>query len=127
MCGIMKKIIKFGGNIYKMTGQKSIVLVPFPYSDQTGSKVRPALIISNQKFNSNDDAIICALTSSIKNRPYSLLISEKDTIHKRLRDECQVRVDALTRINKNLIIKEIDILNDMTFNKVLKMLDSIFN
>ena len=110
-----------------MAKQKSIVLVPFPYSGQTGSKVRPALVISNQKFNGNDDAIICALTSSIKDRPYSLLISEKDTIHKRLRDESQIRVDALTRINKSLIIKEIDILNDVTFNKALKLLYSIFD
>ena len=30
-----------------MFEQKDIVLVPFPYSDLTGAKLRPALIISN--------------------------------------------------------------------------------
>jgi len=34
-----------------MYDQGDIVLLPFPYSDLTGSKQRPALIISNEKFN----------------------------------------------------------------------------
>ena len=67
--------------------QKSIVLVPFPYSDQTGNKVRPALILSNLKFNKNEDVIICAITSSIKDRPYSILIDSNDTINKNLNDK----------------------------------------
>jgi len=107
--------------------QKSIVLVPFPYSDQTGNKVRPALIISNLKFNKNDDVILCAITSSIKDRPYSIIIDSNDTINKKLYDKSQIRIDTITRIKKDLIIKEIDILNEKTFKKVLEVLNSIFN
>ena len=110
-----------------MADQKSIILVPFPYSDLTGRKVRPALIISNPKFNKDEDVIICALTSSIKERPYSILITEKDTVYKKLRDTSQIRVDTVTRIKKDLIIKEIDVLNDDVFEKVLQNLNFIFN
>ena len=110
----------------EMTNQRSIILVPFPYSDQTGKKVRPALILSNTSFNKNDDVIICALTSSIKERPYSLLINSKDTINKKLQDTSQIRIDTITRIKKNLIIKEIDVLNENIFKKVLEILNSIF-
>jgi len=70
-----------------MVNQKSIVLVPFPYSDLSGRKVRPALIVSNPRFNEHEDVIVCALTSSIKKRPYSLIIDSKNTMHKNLRDE----------------------------------------
>ena len=107
--------------------QKSIILVPFPYSDQIGNKVRPALILSNLKFNKNEDVIICAITSRIKDRPYSILIDHEDTISKNLHDKSQIRIDAITRIKKDLIIKEIDILNEKTFKKVLEILNSIFN
>jgi len=43
-----------GGTVYK---QKDIVIIPFPYSDLTGSKQRPALIISNNKINKTQDRI----------------------------------------------------------------------
>ena len=109
-----------------MINQKSIILVPFPYSDLTGKKVRPALVISNSNFNKDEDIIICALTSSIKKRPYSIIITSKETIHKELKDTSQIRVDTLTRIKKDLIIKEIDILDDNTFKKVLEILNSLF-
>lgn len=109
-----------------MIGQKSIVLVPFPYSGQSGKKVRPALIISNAEFNKSEDVIICALTSSIKKRPYSVIITSKETVHKKLLDTSQIRTDAITRISKDLIIKEIDVLNENTFEKVLQILNSIF-
>jgi len=115
-----------GGNISSMPNQKSIILVPFPFSDQTGNKIRPALILSNQQFNKQEDVIICALTSAIKERPYSLIITEKDTLNKQLKDKSQIRTDTITRIKKSLIIKEIDILADASFEKVLQILNSMF-
>ncbi|MEK6854181.1 MAG: type II toxin-antitoxin system PemK/MazF family toxin [Nanoarchaeota archaeon] len=46
-----------------MYDQKDIVLIPFPYSDLTGSKQRPALIISNSLINKTEDRICCLITS----------------------------------------------------------------
>ena len=37
------KLMK-GGIMYE---QRDIILIPFPYSDLTGAKLRPALILSN--------------------------------------------------------------------------------
>jgi mRNA interferase MazF len=43
-----------------------IVLVPFPFSDQTTVKKRPAVIISSNEYNDNSsDVIIIAVTSQI--------------------------------------------------------------
>ena len=42
-----------------------IVLVDFPYSDQTGSKVRPALVVQADLWNQpQDDTILAMITSS---------------------------------------------------------------
>lgn len=46
-----------------MYEQRDIVLIPFPYSDLTGSKQRPALIISNSLINKTEDRICCLITS----------------------------------------------------------------
>ncbi len=43
-----------------------IVLVPFPFSDQTAVKKRPAVIISSSQYNTtSQDIIIMAVTSRI--------------------------------------------------------------
>lgn len=45
--------------------QRDIVLLPFPFTDLTGTKRRPALILSGKNYNSkNKDRICCALTSN---------------------------------------------------------------
>jgi mRNA interferase MazF len=47
--------------------QKEIILVDFVFSESSGSKKRPALIISNNKYhNSRDEIIIMAITSNIE-------------------------------------------------------------
>lgn len=38
-------------------------LVDFPFTDGTGSKVRPALVISKEEFNRGDDVVILPISS----------------------------------------------------------------
>ena len=49
-----------------------IVLVPFPFTDQTASKNRPAVVVSSEAYNKQRlDLIVIAVTSQI--RPSSAL------------------------------------------------------
>ena len=44
-----------------------IVLVPFPFTDQSGTKRRPAVIVSSQRYQAErPDVIIMAITSQIR-------------------------------------------------------------
>ena len=46
-----------------------IVLMDFPYSDQTGSKVRPALVVQSDVWNQKlDDTILALITGSKRRR-----------------------------------------------------------
>lgn len=45
-----------------------VVLVDFPYSDQTGSKLRPALVVQADALNQKLDDTILALITSSKRR-----------------------------------------------------------
>ena len=46
-----------------------IVLVPFPFTDLTTSKKRPALVVSPDNYNSGPDVVIAFITSQLKTPP----------------------------------------------------------
>ena len=55
--------------------QRDIILIPFPYSDLTQNKKRPAIILSNGGYNhNNEDIICCAITSNQRNYKGSIEI-----------------------------------------------------
>jgi mRNA interferase MazF len=54
-----------------------VVVIPFPFSDLTRAKRRPALVIAELK---GDDLILCQIPSqSVKDR-YAVSISEDDFV-----------------------------------------------
>ena len=53
-----------GWSVEMRFNQRDIVLIPFPYSDLSGTKQRPALIISNEVVNKDEDRICCLITSN---------------------------------------------------------------
>ena len=96
---------KYGADTW-MTNQRDILLVPFPFSDQSGKKVRPVLVLSNNSYNRfGDDTIVCAITSNLKANKYSLIIDERNLENGKLYEKSCIKVDAVLKINKNLVIK----------------------
>ena len=44
-----------------------VVLVPFPFTDQAGTKKRPAVVVSSHSYNaSRRDIVIMAITSQVR-------------------------------------------------------------
>ncbi|MDT4895866.1 MAG: mRNA interferase MazF [Acidobacteriota bacterium] len=47
-----------------------VVLVPFPFTDQTGKKKRPAVVVSSAIYNAaRFDLILMAITSQVRTAP----------------------------------------------------------
>ena len=105
---------------------KEIVLLPFPFSDQSGAKKRPALIISNDKFNSSSqELIVCAITSNIDSSdPYSVLIRKEDWKSGLYSESC-VKSSLILAIHKGLILKKIGRLGTGRFNEVMEQVHGI--
>ena len=64
-----------------MIKQRDLLLVPFPFSDQSGRKVRPVVVVSNDDFNDySEDVLIVGVTSNVSKGKYivSLLDNELD-------------------------------------------------
>ena len=99
--------------------QKEIVLLPYPFSNLEGKKVRPAIIVSNNSFNAkSSDCIMVPLTTVIKKEPYSFTIDNPDLHSGMLIAESRVRADKIFCVEKKLIIKKIGEINNKTFEKV---------
>lgn len=48
----------------------AVILVPFPFSDQSGTKQRPAVVISSDAYNARRrDLVIMAITSQLRSTP----------------------------------------------------------
>jgi mRNA interferase MazF len=48
----------------------NIVLVPFPFTDQSASKKRPAVVVSNRAYNAvRLDVVVMAVTSQLRASP----------------------------------------------------------
>ena len=110
-----------------MIEQRELLLVPFPFSDQSGRKVRPVLVLSNEGYNkSGEDLIVCAITSNLKTGKFTVIIDGKDLESGKLYQKSSIKVDGLLKISKNLIIKNIGVIGKNTFQKVRNILDDIF-
>jgi mRNA interferase MazF len=106
-----------------MVLQRDIVLLSFLFSDLKSSKVRPALVLSNNKYNSKfDDFIAVPLTTNLKSRGYSVLLSNKDLESGKLIVESSIKVDRIFSVNKDLDPYDIGKINTDVHNKIKKII-----
>ena len=91
--------------------QRELVLVPFPFSDLSTQKKRPALIVSNNEFNRhNQDVICCMITSNPQVQEQCIKIIQKDLESGKLFYDSQIKPSRLFTINKNIIDKHLGFL-----------------
>ncbi|MFH1589713.1 MAG: type II toxin-antitoxin system PemK/MazF family toxin [archaeon] len=107
--------------------QKEILLVPFPFSDFSGEKVRPVLVVSKDQFNeSSEDVIVCGITNNTIKKTYTIQISNEHLEEGHLFNPCCVKAENILKINKRLLIKKIGTIKNKTFFSVLEKIDSLF-
>lgn len=94
--------------------QGEIVLVPFPYSDLSGSKRRPVLIVSNDSYNASfPDVVVAVITSKInKSDSYSLTLESMDLEIGQLPESSLIRIHKLFTVEQSRIVKRFSKLGD---------------
>ena len=107
--------------------QKDIVLLPYPFTDLEGNKVRPALVVSHDYFNNlSADIIAIPLTSVLKDVPYSVFITQNDMASGKLLVPSRIRADKIFTVEKKIVSFKIGALKDASFKKVKKELNALF-
>jgi mRNA-degrading endonuclease toxin of MazEF toxin-antitoxin module len=85
------------------------------------SKFRPAVVVSNNNYNTNQaDVIICAITSRLDKKEYGIVIDEKNLKDGHLPIKSMIRADKLMQIERGIIAKPFAKLDDRTFDLLVK-------
>lgn len=106
-----------------MPEQRTICLIPIPFSDFSSVKKRPVLIISNDVYCSeNEDILVMALTSNLSDKKYSLMVMKDDMESGELLHDSLIRADKIYSIKKSFIIKSFGKLNQKKFDESINLL-----
>lgn len=100
-----------------------IVLVDFPYSDFTGFKSRPALIIGNAEFG---DVILCQITSKKYSSKTAIILGPEDFTSGGLVLASYIRPDKLFTIEPSLIHAFLGKVKPSKTKQVQKFLQNLF-
>jgi mRNA interferase MazF len=103
-----------------------IVLVPFPFTDLTSIKKRPALIISPDDHNKSDDVVLMMITSNLKSSKnlydYKLLEWDKSGLPKPSMTKMRV-----STIKQTIILKKIGTLQSKDIKNIQKLVLKFFS
>jgi len=99
-----------------------IVVIPFPFSDLSGTKRRPALVITDLPY---DDIILCQITSISKLDNLTIPLKNDDFISGSLSVESFIRPNKIFTADKNLILYKIGHISDEKITEVINKLVSI--
>lgn len=77
-----------------------VVIIPFPYSDLSQSKSRPALVLAGV---GRGDFLLCQITSKQYDDSNALSLNESDFLSGSLRQDSFIRIGKLFTANESLI------------------------
>lgn len=102
-----------------------VVVIPVPFTDNIGFRIRPAVVISNDAVHSTGDAIIVQITSKQKNDGLSLEIFPGD-LSLSLPVKSYIRFHKIFVLEKTLIKNVVSKLSPEAYNKLIeKIMDTI--
>lgn len=99
-----------------------VVILPFPYSDLSTSKKRPAMVLADLK---GDDIILCQITSQFVKDDYAVPFENSDFVKGALNKPGNLRPNRLFTAEKNIVIRKIGTVRLKVFEKVVDKLFEI--
>ncbi|MEM3374177.1 MAG: type II toxin-antitoxin system PemK/MazF family toxin [Candidatus Woesearchaeota archaeon] len=100
-----------------------VVVLPFPFSDLSNSKKRPALVVAKLK---SDDIILCQITSQNRIDDYSIILANDDFKQGSLNLTSLIRANKIFTTDKSLILYKIGTLKENKIKEVEAALIKIF-
>jgi mRNA interferase MazF len=102
-----------------------VVVIPFPFSDLSNSKKRPALVIANL---TGDDIILAQITTKIRKDSYSIDLVSSDFSTGVLSQDSVVRTNRIFTADSNIVLYKVGSLKSVKvqeiINKIIEILHS---
>jgi mRNA interferase MazF len=106
-----------------------VVFVPFPFTDLSSAKQRPALVVSADVFNFTcDDVLVAAITSQIPGQlsPDEFMIPAGELAGCGLPKPSIIRLSKLVALHRQLVVKRVGALPSATLKQVMAQLRQMF-
>ncbi len=107
----------------------TIVLVPFPFTDLTSTKVRPALIVSKTDPKTKDLVLVFITSRTHEQRQRGRLLLEAKNKHFKqtgLKVDSLIRFDKLATLSKSVILGELGVLHKDLLKKAKPRFQEVF-
>lgn len=99
-----------------------VVVVPFPFSDLSQAKRRPALVV--QHF-SGEDLLLAQITSQNIRDDYAILLMDNDFKEGSLKKLSNIRPNKLFTCSTNLILYEAGVLKKDKMLEIIKVIQDL--
>lgn len=96
-----------------------IVVIPFPFSDLSASKKRPALVLADLEEN---DIILCQITSQHKKDQFAMPIGEEDFTEGALIKLSYIRPNKIFTADKRIIIRKVATIKGNIYQNVIQVI-----
>ena len=105
----------------------AVVMVPFPFTDLSGRKRRPALVVSPEGFH-DEDLILCAITSQIPQgvSEGEVMLETGDMVEEQLPKRSMIKPGKLFTMHRSLIASSYGSVKQYKLLEVLRTLREIF-
>jgi mRNA interferase MazF len=107
--------------------QGSVILVDFSYSDQVRSKVRPALIVSNSRYNRISRDVIVMKITTRKPKMMAVSLTNDDLQAGSLDHISYVQADGIYALEKDLICDTIGIVRPDKMQEIRNLVSDLFS
>ena len=105
-----------------------IILTPFPFTDLSGNKVRPALVLGSQE--GSEDISVCFISSAPQNKihKFDILVDIKDRDFNKtgLKLKSVIKVAKIATLDKAVVLGKIGVLDIKNLHKVKVALKTYF-
>ena len=101
----------------------SVVVVSFPFSDFSGHKKRPALVIAHAEFN---NFIVCQITSKEATSMRAIKLSVHDFLSGSLRARSYIRPDKIFTLEPSVVLSKVGFITPPKLVEVKHALSSLF-
>ena len=99
-----------------------VVVIPFPFSDLSGNKRRPAFVLANLR---GDDILLCQITSLHSSDPAAVALIRGDFISGSLPVDSYIRPLRIFTADKNIIVRKAGTLTSALVDKVIDGIVSV--
>jgi len=88
--------------------QGDIVLAEVPFSDASGTKRRPVMVVSSRRYNANSlDVIVFAITSNLVNARHSVPIDNPDLSEGTIIRPSLIKVDHVLTLDRSVLHRKL--------------------